>query len=148
MAKVILKNPWFAPGGRLFRKSVTKKGPPVDIPDDLLTDAKGKSMLPSTAKIVPDDYVTPMKQKSADTLSEHRKMLDAGDTQRRAMEEEGAIRAQAEFDAAKAKAEVEAEAQAKADAETKDTDVEAEMKKAAFQKQLDADAEKSKKGKK
>lgn len=112
MAKVILMNHWNAPGSRLFRKSVTKKGPPLDIPDELVP------FLPSTAKIVPDDYVTPTKAKSADTFSEHRKMLDAHDLERAAMKEEGEVRAQAEV----------------------------EVKKAAFQRQLDS--EKPKKGKK
>ena len=45
--KVLLKRNWFTPFGR-FKKSVTKKGPPVEIPDDL------RGRLPSDAEIVDD----------------------------------------------------------------------------------------------
>lgn len=83
MAKVILLNGWFA-DGVLYRKSVTKKGPPVDIPDNIVFDADGKSRLPSTAKIVSDDYVTPLVKPGVDTFSEHRAELDANDPDRAA----------------------------------------------------------------
>ena len=83
MAKVILLNGWFA-NGVLYRKSVTKKGPPVDIPDDVVFDSEGKSRLPSTARIVSDDYETPLVKPGVDTFSEHRAELDANDPDRAA----------------------------------------------------------------
>ena len=46
MAKVVLRNNWFAPNAQLFRKSRTKKGPPVDIPDELVP------YLPTTAIVI------------------------------------------------------------------------------------------------
>ena len=115
MAKVILRNHWYAPNEQLFRKSVTKKGPPVDISDELVP------YLPSMAKIVSDDYVTPEPGKSADTLSEHRKMLDANDPSKAAAMAEIAV-----FDKAqKFQAELAAEV-----AEAKVTEAAAEATKA------------------
>ncbi len=84
MIKVILRNGWYGPDGVFYRKSATRKGPPVDIPDDVVLDAEGRSRLPSTAVVVSDDYVTPMPVRSADTLSEHRKMIDQTDPARAA----------------------------------------------------------------
>lgn len=46
--KVLLKRNWFTPFGR-FKKSATKKGPPVEIPDSL------RGRLPSDAEIVDDN---------------------------------------------------------------------------------------------
>lgn len=100
MVQVLLMNHWNAPSSRLFRKSLSKKGPPVDIPADLVYDENGKSQLPSSAIIVDDDYQTPAPVKSADTLSEHRKMLDANDPARAAALAEGDVRAKAEADLA------------------------------------------------
>ena len=59
MTKVLLRNGWVAPNGMLYRKSDSRKGPPRDIPASVVFDAEGKSLLPSTAEIVDDDYVTP-----------------------------------------------------------------------------------------
>ena len=84
MAKVILKNNWNAPGSHLFRKSATRKGPPVDIPDALVP------FLPSTAQVVPDDYVTPEPVKGPETLSE------AADLLRAAAVSQETVRAKAE----------------------------------------------------
>ena len=47
--QVLLKRNWFTPIGR-FKKSATKKGPPVEIPDSL------RGRLPSDAVIVGEDY--------------------------------------------------------------------------------------------
>lgn len=59
----------------------------MDIPDSVIYDKDGKSRLPSTAKIVDEDYVTPEpKRVSADTFSEHQKMLSAYDPDRAAAE--------------------------------------------------------------
>ncbi len=139
MAKVILANHWFAPGDRLFRKSPTKKGPPVDIPDDYL------EFLPTTARIVPDDYVVPEKEeKSPVTISEYRKMLDRHDLARAAMVEEGAIRKEAEEADTRTRAQVKAEKKAekkdKFEAKAKEkTDAEKDRQKAEFQERLDAE---------
>jgi len=90
MVKVILLNGWNGPD-RFYRKSVTKKGPPVDIPHNVVFNGEGKSRLPSTAKIVSDDYVTPLVKPGVDTFSEfnqmteHREMLDANDPDKAAM---------------------------------------------------------------
>ena len=84
MVKVILVNGWNSPT-MFYRKSVSKKGPPVDIPHSVVYDKDGKSLLPSTAKIVSDDYVTPVVKPGVDTLSEYRKELDANDPDRAAM---------------------------------------------------------------
>lgn len=46
--QVLLKRNWFTPIGR-FKKSATKKGPPVEIPDSL------RGRLPSDAVIVDED---------------------------------------------------------------------------------------------
>ena len=46
--KVLLRRNWFTPFGR-FKKSLTKKGPPVEIPNSL------RNRLPSDAEIVDDD---------------------------------------------------------------------------------------------
>ena len=48
--KVLLKRNWFTPFGR-FKKSATKKGPPVEIPDSL------RGRLPSDAEVVDDESV-------------------------------------------------------------------------------------------
>ncbi|KKN58462.1 hypothetical protein LCGC14_0551940 [marine sediment metagenome] len=61
--KVILKRTFFTPKGR-FRASLTKKGPPVEIPDEY------REILPSDAKIVDDDYVAPKVEEGPQTLSE------------------------------------------------------------------------------
>ena len=85
---------WYAPNGRLFRKSDTKKGPPLEVPERLIAkNERGKyKYLPSSAVVVSDDYVTPMpapKRGSIDTLSqfgnsmveadESREVIDAAD---------------------------------------------------------------------
>ena len=142
MAKVILANHWFAPGDRLFRKSATKNGPPVDIPDDYL------EFLPTTAKIVPDDYVMPEKgDKSPVTISEYRKMLDAHDLARAGMVEEGAIRKEAAEADTRTRAQVKADKQAEAKEKFevkagKKATAEKDRQKAEFQKGLDAEKEK------
>ena len=139
MAKVILMNHWFAPGDRLFRKSATKNGPPVDIPDDYL------DFLPTTAKIVPDDYVMPEKEdKGPVTISEYRKMLDAHDLARAGMAEEGAIRKEAEEadtrTRAQVKADKQAEDRAKFEKKAKEkADAGRKRQKDEFQKKLDAE---------
>ena len=140
MVKVILANHWFAPGDRLFRKSATKNGPPVDVPDEYV------DFLPTTAKIVSDDYVMPEKKKDKvpDTLSEHRKLLDENDLARAAMVEEGAIRAQvAEADTrtrAQVKADKQAEGRAKFEKKAKEkADAGRQRQKDEFQKKLDAE---------
>ena len=46
--QVLLKRNWFTPLGR-FKKSATKKGPPVEIPDSL------RGRLPSDAIVVDDE---------------------------------------------------------------------------------------------
>ena len=46
--KVLLQRNWFTPFGR-YKKSATKKGPPVEIPDSL------RGRLPSDAIVVDDD---------------------------------------------------------------------------------------------
>ena len=139
MAKVILMNHWFAPGDRLFRKSATKMGPPVEVPDEYL------GFLPTTAKIVPDDYVVPKKEdKVVNTLSEYRKLVDANDPARAAMVAEGEVRKQvAEADTrtkAQVKADTQAENRAKFEAKAKKK-VAAERKRQAkeFQEKLDAE---------
>lgn len=67
--KVILRHNFFTPVGR-FKRSPGRLGPPVDVPDYL------RDQLPSTAKIVPDNYVTPEKKiKKVETLSEAASML-------------------------------------------------------------------------
>lgn len=90
MAKVLLANHWFTRFGYLIRKSVTKRGPPVEVPDELIDE------LPSTAKVVDDDYVTPEPVRVPDTLSEHQKMLSAHDPARAAAESQGAAVAEAD----------------------------------------------------
>ena len=142
MAKVILMNGWFAPGARFFRKSATKRGPPVEIPDEYL------EFLPTTARIVPEDYVTPEKEeKSPVTISEYRKMLDAHDLARAGMAEEGAIRAEAAEADLKTKAQVKADKKAEAKEKFevkagKKATAEKDRQKAEFQKGLDAEKEK------
>ncbi len=91
MASVILQNNWFAPNGQLFRRSVSKQGPPVDIPDHMV------EFLPKSARVVPKDYETPdpKKMKDPDTISEHRRILDELDPARAAMEAEGKIHEEA-----------------------------------------------------
>ncbi len=139
MAKVILMNGWFAPGDRLFRKSPTKKGPPVDIPDEYL------EFLPTTAIIVPEDYVVPAKEdKVVNTLSEHRKLLDANDPARAAMAAEGEVRKQVAEAEAKTKAQVRVDKQAEKKAkfeEKAEAKAVAERKrqKDEFQAKLDAE---------
>ncbi len=139
MAKVILMNHWFAPGDRLFRKSATKMGPPVEVPDEYL------DFLPTTAKIVPDDYVAPKKEdKVVSTLSEYRKLVDANDPARAAMVAEGEVRKQvAEADIrtkAQVKADTQAENRAKFEKKAKEK-IAAERKRQAkeFQEKLDAE---------
>ena len=97
MVKVLLRNGWWAPNGTLYRKSDTRKGPPVDIPADVVFDAEGKSRLPSTAEIVDDDYKTPPpKRVSVETFSEHRGMMVSGDPNRAAMISQGQAQERAE----------------------------------------------------
>ncbi len=142
MAKVILMNHWFAPGDRLFRKSATKRGPPMEIPDEYL------EFLPTTAKIVSDDYVMPEKEeKSPVTISEYRKMLDAHDLARAGMVEEGAIRKEAEEADTRTRAQVKADKKAEAKEKFevkagKKVTAEKDRQKAEFQRQLDAEKEK------
>ena len=139
MAKVILMNHWFAPGDRLFRKSATKMGPPVEVPDEYL------GFLPTTAKIVPDDYVVPKEEdKVVSTLSEYRKLLDANDPARAAMTAEGEIRKQVAEADIRTKAQVKADKQAEKTAEfEKKGEAKAaanrERQKAEFQEKLDAE---------
>ena len=139
MAKVILMNHWYAPGDRLFRRSPTKNGPPVDIPDEYV------EFLPSSAKIVAEDFVMPEKEpRHFATLDEHRAMLDANDPERAAMAAEAAVRKQAAEADTRTKAQVKADKQAEAKAEF---EVKAGQKATAerkrqqdeFQKQLDAE---------
>ena len=90
---VLLRNHFYAPSGVLYRKSATRKGPPVEIP------AEYRDRLPSSAQVVAEDYVTPAPQRvSADTLSEHRKMLDEGDPAKQAAASQMAAASQAEQD--------------------------------------------------
>ena len=91
MAKVILRNNWWAPGLHLYRRGGSKLTA-VHIPDELVPH------LPSTAKVVSDEYVEPAPEpeKSPDTLSEHRKMLDANDPTRAAMQAQAAVVAEAQ----------------------------------------------------
>lgn len=139
MALVILMNHWFAPGDRLFRKSATKRGPPIEIPDEYL------EFLPTTARIVPDDYMMPEKEeKSPVTISEYRKMLDTHDLARAGMVEEGKIRAQvAEADTrtrAQVKADKQAEDRAKFEKKAKEkADAGRKRQKDEFQKKLNAE---------
>ena len=98
MAKVILRNHWWAPDGQLYRRSDTKKGPPRDIPDSLVYGDDHESQLPSTALIVPEDYVTEVVVKDADTISEHRKLLDANDPLKMAALAQAAVLAEADKD--------------------------------------------------
>ena len=129
MAKVILRAGWFAPNGVLYRKSAARTGPPVDIPDYIVFDNEGKSRLPTSAKLVDDDYVTPEPQRvSADTFSEHQKMLSANDPRRAAMESQGAAMVEADQTLADNRARHQAEL--------------------AAEKMLDVKEEKPKKGKK
>lgn len=88
MAKVVFQNNWLAPNGHLFRKSPTKQGPPVDVPENMV------EFLPKTARLVPKDYETPEKTVDPDTISEHRRILDAHDPVRAAMEAESTLQAQ------------------------------------------------------
>lgn len=97
MVKVILRNGWNAPG-QFYRKSVSKKGPPVDIPHDVVYDDSGKSRLPTTAEIVSDDYVTPVVKPGADTFSGHRAELDANDPDRAAAVAQGRAMEKADAD--------------------------------------------------
>ena len=80
MALVIFpRNHWYAPNGQLFRKSATKKGPPLEVPEELLP------YLPTTAVIVKGDYITPVpasKRGSIDTLSEFAKSATGVDESR------------------------------------------------------------------
>ena len=139
MAKVILMNHWFAPGDRLFRKSATKRGPPIEIPDEYL------EFLPTTAKIVSDDYVMPEKEeKSPATISEYRKMLDAYDLARAGMVEEGAIRKEAAEADTRTRAQVKADKQAEAKKKFEEkakvkADAEKEHQHKEFQEKLDAE---------
>ena len=96
MAKVILRNHWFAPNGQLFRRSDTKKGPPREIPDSMVYAEDGRSQLPTSALIMPDDYVTDVSVQSADTISEHRKMMDANDPMKMAALAQAKVLAEAE----------------------------------------------------
>ncbi len=88
MALVIFpRNHWYAPNGQLFRKSATKKGPPIEVPEHLLVkNEQGKyKYLPSSAVVVSDDYVTPTpasKRGSIDTLSEFAKSATGVDESR------------------------------------------------------------------
>ncbi len=79
--KVILKRTFFTPKGR-FRASLTKKGPPVEIPDEY------REILPSDAKIVDDDYIAPKIEEGPQTLSEAAKL--AGLDMERAVAEDAA----------------------------------------------------------
>lgn len=109
MAKVILRNGWWAPNAQLFRKSLTKKGPPVDIPDSLLDPDLPNMGLPSTAKLVPDSYEGLKPVESADTFSEHRKLLDANDPVRAAGAAEEEAKRKAEANRVKAAEKFQAE---------------------------------------
>ena len=86
--QVILKRTFFTPKGR-FRASLTKKGPPVEIPDEY------RDQLPSDAKIVGDDYVAPKVEEGPQTLSEAAKMAGL-DVARVAAEQEAKIIAEAD----------------------------------------------------
>ena len=139
MAKVILMNHWYAPGDRLFRKSATKNGPPVDIPDEYL------EFLPTSAKIVLEDFVMPEKEaRKSVTLDDHRKMLDANDPERAAMAAEAAVRRQVVETETRTRAQVKADKQAEekatfeAKAEKKAA-AERKRQKAEFQEKLDAE---------
>ncbi|KKK67432.1 hypothetical protein LCGC14_2954110, partial [marine sediment metagenome] len=63
--KVLLKRNWFTPLGR-FKKSATKKGPPVEIPDSL------RGRLPSDAVVVNDDgtLIPPIEEDDTKTIAE------------------------------------------------------------------------------
>ncbi len=90
MAKVILRNNWWA-RDHLYRRGGTKLTA-VHIPDELVPH------LPKSAKVVADEYVEPAPEpeKSPDTLSEHRKMLDANDPTRAAMKAQAEVVAEAQ----------------------------------------------------
>ncbi len=101
MAKVILRNGWYAPDNKLYKKSESRKGPPVEIPDELCVrsvggkkDKEGKfpyKYLPTTAKVVDEDYEMLDK-----TERGHREVLDSLDIDRSAALAEAAIRLEAE----------------------------------------------------
>ena len=118
MALVILRDAWFAANGVLYRKSATRRGPPVDIPDNVIFDSEGKSRLPSSAEIVDSGYVTPEPTRiNVDTLSEYSKMLTANDPARAAAESHAKVVAEADQtlaeNAAKHQADLAAEEAAK-----------------------------------
>ena len=86
--KVILKRTFFTPKGR-FRASLTKKGPPVEIPDEY------REILPSDAEIVDDDYVAPKVEEGPQTLSEAARAAGL-DIDRVSAEDEARVFAEAE----------------------------------------------------
>ena len=120
--KVLLKRNWFTPFGR-FKKSATKKGPPVEIPDSLL------KRLPSDAEIVDDEGVVVPK------------LVDEGMTMREAAEVEG-------MDVARVSAEAEAIVHENAGMPVRKNIIEQVRANAvAFQKELDVEnAEPKKRG--
>ena len=61
--QVLLKRNWFTPIGR-FKKSATKRGPPVEIPDSL------RGRLPSDAVIVDDPVVIEEDENEPMTLAD------------------------------------------------------------------------------
>ena len=139
MAKVILMNHWYAPGDRLFRKSATKNGPPVDIPDEYL------EFLPTSAKIVSEDFVMPEKEpRKSVTLDDHRKMMDANDPERAAMAAEAAVRRQVVEADTRTRAQVKADRQAEEKAKfekkaEKKAATERKRQQVEFQEKLDAE---------
>ncbi len=136
MAKVILLNGWFAPDSKLYKKSESKKGPPVEIPDELCVrnvggkkDKEGKfpyKYLPTTAKVVDEDYKMLDK-----TERGHREVLDSLDIDRSAALAEAAIRLEAD--------------EVVEVVEVPEPPIDGRTKQARFQKKLDA--EKAEEGK-
>ena len=114
--QVLLKRNWFTPFGR-YKKSATKKGPPVEIPESL------RKRLPSDAVIV-DDYDSYTVGKESD---------DGTMSMREAAAAEG-------MDVARVSAEAEAKVHEGVDGNVRKSTVEQVRANAVkFQKELDAE---------
>ena len=143
--KVLLRRNWFTPLGR-FKKSATKKGPPVEIPDSL------RGRLPSDAIIVNDDgTVIPDVSQDDDKTMTMREAAEAGgmDMARLAADNEATVRALADGTVRKSTVD---QVRANAVAFQKELDAEnvekpmskAAQKKAAMQAEVDAHNQKGK----
>lgn len=143
MAKVILRNSWYAPDNKLYKKSETRQGPPVEVPDELCVratkgqkDKKGNYpylYLPTTAEVVSEDYKLLDK-----TELGHREILESLDIDRAAATAENAMRKDVAFQeklAAEAKAEAEAERAKIVEAVA----IDGRTREARFQKKLAAE---------